>query len=176
MSGLCSGFHRLGEAWWWRSLRRSKEEEDGEKEEDRGENKSRAGTPGNVGVTQHIVTLTDASLKAQITGLRSGHLAVSTELLLSINAYYKHTHTHLDSYTYSIPGRKRTRETCQLPPADELCMGTTGDGKVERRIRNNSLAISGSEREGQKCAGDIESFAWKSGEQTRQRQEIEKKP
>lgn len=42
------------------------------------------------------------------------------------------------------------RETCQLPPADELCMGTTGDGKVERRIRNNSLAISGSEREGQK--------------------------
>lgn len=118
------------------------------------ENKSRAGaqSPGNVRVTQHIVILTDASLKAQITGLRSGHLAVSTELLLSINAYYKHTHTarDSDSCTYSVPGSERTREMCQLPPADELCMGTTGDGKAERRIRNNSRAISGSEREGQK--------------------------
>lgn len=65
----------------------------GGKGEDRGENKSRAGAPGNVGLTQHIVTLTCASLKAQITGLRWGHLAVSTELLLSTNAYYQHTHT-----------------------------------------------------------------------------------
>lgn len=71
------------------------------------ENKSRAGaeSPGNVGATQHIVTLTDASLQAQITGLGSGHLAVSTELLLSINAYYKHTHSKRLRFLHAFSSR-----------------------------------------------------------------------
>lgn len=70
----------------------------GEKGGVRGENKSRARAPGNVGITQHILTLTDAFLKAQITGLHWGHFAVSTELLLSINAYYQHTHIRITAH------------------------------------------------------------------------------
>lgn len=95
--------------------------------------------------TWHIVSLTDAFHAAQIRVLHSGHLALSAELLLSINVYYKHTctaNTQTDSRTYSVIN------THKLPPADELCMGTTRDGRAQTIIRKNSRAISGSEREG----------------------------
>lgn len=64
-------------------------------------------------------------LAAQITALHSGHLGISAEFLLSIKAYYKHTHTeqtrrHTPAHTH----------TNKLPPVDELCMGTTRDGRA----------------------------------------------
>lgn len=81
---------------------------------DRGENKSRAGAPGNVGVTHHIVTFTDVSFKAEITELHGGHLAVSRELLLSINAYCKHTHTLFPAHIQVLGGRERERRASYL--------------------------------------------------------------
>lgn len=56
-------------------------------------------------------------------------------------------------------------------------MGTTGDGRAERIIRNNSRAISGSEREESertkvgKCDREIESL----GEREKRRQETKRK-
>lgn len=46
-----------------------------------------------------------------------------------------------------IPCTHSITNALQLPPADELCMGTTSDGREQRIIRNNIRAISGSGRE-----------------------------
>lgn len=138
---------------------------------DREEDKIRAGaeSPGNVGATQHIVTLTDASLHAQITGLGSGHLAVSTELLLSIKCILQ-THTQQET---PIPariqfqgGRERERRASYL----QLMNYVWAQQETEkRREESETIAAPYRDLKEKDKSGEIDSSARKSGEQIRQR-------
>lgn len=68
--------------------------------------RGRARPPGNTLILQQHDTLTlDAFFTVQITALCSGHSGICAEILLSINACYKHAHTHnagTDFCTYSV--------------------------------------------------------------------------
>lgn len=91
VSGLCSGSLHPWEAGWWHSLKKGRIMREGQQEL-RG--RALSLDIRFIITTWYIVNLTDAFLTAQITVLHSGHLANSLELLLSINARCKQTHTH----------------------------------------------------------------------------------
>lgn len=118
------------------------------KEEGR-EQSAKALPPDNVDILQQHDILSIQLTPSSLHKLQC-FIQVTQQSLRSYFCPLMHIiNTHIQSkHTDRFPHGFRHKHTHKLPPVDELCMGTTRDGRAQRIIGNNSRAISGSEREG----------------------------